>query len=165
MCHHDRRAVRTLERIHALGHDAQCIDVETGVGFVEDRQRRLQHSHLQDLIALLLTTREARVHRAVQHGNVHVDQLELLFDQIEELHRVDFFVPVGLAHFVVGGTQEVRIGHARDLDRILKREEHAALGAHFGVHLQEIFALVEHFATGDLVRRMAGQNLRQRALA
>jgi hypothetical protein len=45
---------RGAQRVHALGHDAQRVDVEARVGLVEDGQLRLEQRHLEDLVALLL---------------------------------------------------------------------------------------------------------------
>ncbi len=54
---------------------------------------------------------------------------------------------------------------AGDLDRILEREEDALLRALLGIHLEQILAVVVHLAAGDLVRRVSGEHLRERALA
>src|SRR5450432_394574 len=47
------------EPVHALGDDPQCVDVETGVGLVEDRELGVEQFELQDLVPLLLAAREA----------------------------------------------------------------------------------------------------------
>ena len=52
-----------------------------------------------------------------------------------------------------------------NLHRILEREEDPRLRALFGLHLEQILAVVRDRAAGDLVRRIAGQHLRERALA
>ncbi len=41
--------------VDTFGHHAQGVDVQAGVGLVEDRDLRLQQTQLQDLVALLLT--------------------------------------------------------------------------------------------------------------
>jgi hypothetical protein len=61
-----------------LGHNPQRVDVEARVGLVEDRQHRLEHRHLEDLVPLLLAAREPLVDRPLQHLLVHVEQLGLL---------------------------------------------------------------------------------------
>ena len=53
------------EFVDALCHDAHGIHVKTRVRLVEDRQFRFEHSHLEYLVALLLSTRESLVHRTV----------------------------------------------------------------------------------------------------
>ena len=42
------------KRVDAVGDGAQRVDVEAGVGLVEDRDLRPQHRELEDLHALLL---------------------------------------------------------------------------------------------------------------
>ena len=48
---------------------------------------------------------------------------------------------------------------------VLEREEDPLLGADFGIEREQVLPLVRHRTFGDLVRRMSGQHLRQRALA
>ena len=64
----DERAIGGAHRVDALRDDLQRVDVEAGVGLVEDRQPRLEHGHVEDLVALLLAAREAFVDRALQHA-------------------------------------------------------------------------------------------------
>src|SRR3712207_7736202 len=47
------RAIRRAERVDALGHDAERIDVQTGICLVQDAEARLQQRHLQNLHAFL----------------------------------------------------------------------------------------------------------------
>jgi hypothetical protein len=46
-----------------LGHDLQRVDVETGIGFVHDRHLGLQHTHLQNLVALLFAAGKAFIQK------------------------------------------------------------------------------------------------------
>ncbi len=94
-----------------------------------------------------------------------LDDLELLLEQVDEVDRVDFFEPLGLPDLVVRRPQEVGVGDAGDLDRVLEGQEHALLGPLFRLQVEQVLALVGHLAAGDRVRRVAGQHLRQRALA
>src|SRR5436190_7597283 len=45
--------------VHASAHDPQRVDVETGVGLVQDGDLGLEQRHLQDLVAFLLPAGEA----------------------------------------------------------------------------------------------------------
>src|SRR3712207_8095566 len=47
------------QAVDAVGDDAQGVDVEPRAGLVEDGELRLQHRHLENLVALLLAAREA----------------------------------------------------------------------------------------------------------
>jgi hypothetical protein len=52
-----------------------------------------------------------------------------------------------------------------NLHRVLECEEEAGAGALFGLHLQQVFAVEQHRALGDLVARTAREDMAQRALA
>ena len=60
------------DAVDALGDLAQRVDVEAGVGLVEDRDLRLEQLQLEDLVALLLAAGEALVHVALGEGRVHL---------------------------------------------------------------------------------------------
>ena len=62
---HDDGAVLGAQRVYAVGHYLQGVDVQAGVGLIEDRQLGLEHRHLKNLVALFLAAREAFVHRAI----------------------------------------------------------------------------------------------------
>ena len=69
---HDHAAIGRAQLIDTVGDDLQRIDIETGVGFVEDRDLRLEQAQLQDLVTLLLAAGEAFVHVALGEGGVHL---------------------------------------------------------------------------------------------
>ena len=87
--HDEHRALGRAQRVHAAGDDAQGVDVEARVGLVEDRERRLEHRHLEDLVALLLAAGEALVDRPLDQVLVDLDELRLLLDERQELDRVE----------------------------------------------------------------------------
>jgi len=61
-------------RIHLLlVHRFERVNVQPGVGLVEDSQLRLKQSKLKDLVALLLSARETGVDVAVQKVGLHGD--------------------------------------------------------------------------------------------
>src|SRR5215207_9755658 len=62
------------EPVDALGHDPEGVDVQAGVGLVEDGQLGAEQGHLEDLVALLLAAREALVEVALGEPRVHVEQ-------------------------------------------------------------------------------------------
>jgi len=49
--------------------------------------------------------------------------------------------------------------------RILEREEHALGGALVGIHLKQVFALEQDFASGHVIARLAGDDMAERRLA
>ena len=77
--------VRATQRVDTIGDDLERVDVQAGVGLVEDGVGRLQHRHLQHLGALLLAAGEAVVEVAVDEGAIHLEQLHLLGDQLAKL--------------------------------------------------------------------------------
>src|SRR5690606_25982297 len=75
--------------VDALRDDLQRVDVEAGVGLVEDRVARLEHQQLEDLRALLLTAREALVQVALEDRLVPVEVLHGALELAVELHDAD----------------------------------------------------------------------------
>ena len=73
--------------------------------------------------------------------------------------------PCLLALRVERRLQEVGVVDAGNLDRVLERHEHAVAGALVGIHVEQVLAVVEHLAVGDLVAGMARQRPGERALA
>ena len=62
----------------SLGDDAQRVDVEAGIGLVEDREFGFEDRHLHDLVALLLAAGESLVEVAVDERRIHPETLHPL---------------------------------------------------------------------------------------
>ena len=93
------------QRVDRVADGAQRVDVEAGIGLVEDRVLRRDHGELQHLEALLLATGEAVVDVPAHESDVHVEHVELLEDQLGGISpAVRSSGMDGLA----GGAQEVR---------------------------------------------------------
>src|SRR3954447_6260060 len=82
---HEHAEIRAGQRVHALRDDPQRVDVEAGVGLVEDRELGLQHRHLEDLEALLLAAREPVVEVAARERLVDLEQLQRGAELVAEL--------------------------------------------------------------------------------
>ncbi len=121
---------------------AQRVDVEPAVGLVEDRQPRLQHRHLKDLVAFLLAAGKPDIDRALQQVLADVEFFKLGPDRAQELAGVELWLAAVAAAGVERGAQEVHVVHARDLDRVLKRQKQAFARALVGRHHQQIAAEV-----------------------
>src|SRR5690606_16709696 len=78
---------------------------------------------------------------------------------------IDLRFAPSLALRVHRGFQQVRIVHARDLDRILEREENALARTLLRRHREEILALELYETCGHVVILAPGQHLREGALA
>ncbi len=72
------------------------------------------------------------------------------------------------ARLALGVQRRAQKGHGRntrDFHRILEREEDALGGTFVGRHLQEVLALEQDLAAGDLVTGLAGDDMAQRRFA
>src|SRR5690606_7034286 len=149
--------------VDALRDDLQRVDVEAGVGLVEDRVAGLEDEELEDLGALLLAAGEALVQVALEDRLVPVQLLHGLLELLVELHDADL-VALG-ATGVQGQAQEVRDRDAGDLHRVLEGEVEPGTGPLVGLHLEDRLAFEEDVAARHLVLRVAGDDLRERRLA
>jgi hypothetical protein len=86
----DQRAhVGPGERVDARGDGAQRVDVESGIGLVEDRDLGAQQRQLEDLHALLLAAGESVVEVAGGELLRDVGQLHRLDDGLAEVLELD----------------------------------------------------------------------------
>ena len=161
----DGGVVGRLELVDASGHDAQGVDVEAGVGLVEDAEPGLEHCHLEDFVALLLSAGETLVDGAGGELVAEVDDGALLAHELEELgggHRLQSQV---LALGIDSGAHEVDHAHAGNLDGILESEEEAEVAAFLGGQVEQVVAHEGGLAPFYLIGRVAGQHHRQGGLA
>ena len=120
--------------VDALADHAQRVDVEAGVGLVEDRDLRLEQLQLHDLVPLLLAAGEALVDVALGERRVHAEALHgalQLAAPGAQLRRLA--VDRGL-----GGAQEVGHRDAGHLDRVLHGQEQAGAGPLVDGHRQHV---------------------------
>ena len=141
------------EVVDALGDDAQGVDVEAGVGLVEDRDLGLQHRELEDLHPLLLAAGEAVVE--VARGEVlgDVGERHRLLGLLAEVLELDRLLAARLAVGVDHHPQVLGDGHAGDRHRVLEGHEQAHPGALVGVGLGDVLALEGDRALGHLEAR------------
>ena len=79
---------RRTQRIHPLGHDFQCIDIQPGIGFVQNRQPRLQQRHLQHFVPLLLAARKPDIDIALEKILFYVKGFRRGTRLLEEGNRI-----------------------------------------------------------------------------
>src|SRR6478735_8305279 len=157
----DAEVARVLGAVDALGDDLQRIDVEAGVGLVEDGHLRLEQLHLEDLVALLLAAGEALVDVALGEDGVHPQVAHGRLDVLDPRAQLGCLAVDGR----LGRAEEVAHGDAGHLDGVLHREEEAGAGALIDLHREDVLAVERHGAAGDGVLRVAGDAVGQRRLA
>ena len=163
--HHNGRFVRAVQGVDPVGNHAQCVDVEAGVGLVENGEPGFQDRQLQNFMAFFFSAGKALVDRAIEKFFVHLDQFEFVPNQGEKVKRIDLVFCSGFANGVEGCPQKVRAVHAGDFHWILKREKHALRRAFIRGHVEQVFALIDDVARRDAIRFVPREHLRQRALA
>ena len=136
--HHHVGVVRPLERIDPVGHDPKGIDIQSRVRLVEQRELGLEHGHLENLVSLLLATREPGVHGPLHDLGTPLDHLQLLLQQIDKVDRVHFLQPASLPHLIVGRPEKVRVRDAGNFDRVLKSQKHPGLSSFLRLKLGEV---------------------------
>src|SRR4029077_4569054 len=159
------RAVGRALLVDAARHRPQRVDVEAAVGLVEDREARLQHRHLEDLVAFLLAAGKTDIDRALQQILADVQELELGAHRPEKLAGVELGLATITALRVERGAQEIHIVYARDLDRVLEGEKQPLARPLLCRHREEVAAEIGHSALGDLIAVTAGEHRGERALA
>ena len=147
------------------GDDLQRVDVEAGVGLVEDGELRLLQRELEDLHALLLAAGEAVVEVAAGELLRDVRELHRGLDGLAEVLERDRLLAARLAVRVDDHAQVLGDGHARDGDGVLEGHEQAGAGALVRVGLGDVLAVEEDLALGDLEARVAHDRVGQRRLA
>ena len=151
------------ELVDAVGDDAQGVDIEAGVGFIHHGELRVEHGHLEDLAALLLAAGEAVVDRPGGELPVDLQQVHFLIELLVVAGGIEFraFAQAGLQ----GGADEVGDGDARDVARVLEREEDSGARPFIGLHLEKRAAIEEDIAAGDGIVRVAGNGFGHGGLA
>ena len=159
--HKDAELVGFLGAVHTFGDDTQSIHVQTGVGFVEDGELRLQEFKLEDFGAFLLTAGEAFVHGTGGELRVHLESLHGRRQILGPLADTGGFA----VDFGLGGAQEVGHGDTRHFDRVLHGKEQTGLGALIGGHLEDVLAIKEGLAGVDHILGVTGQRVSEGGLA
>src|SRR4051794_15641723 len=147
--------------VDAGGDDLERVDVETGVGLVEDRELRLQQLELEHLETLLLAAGEALVDRALLERRVDVEPLERAVEVLDPRAELGCLA----RDSGDGGAQEVGDADAGHLNGVLHGEEETGTGALVDAHGEDVFAVERHRALGDLIARVAGDGVGERRLA
>ncbi len=135
--------------VHAVADGGQSVDVQTGVGFVQDGKLGLQQQELEHLDLLFLAAREAHAQLAVEVGGIHVELCRELLDATAEL--LALHLQAGAAGDA--GAQKARQRHARNLDRGLEAQEQAGARALVGGEFSDVLAVKDDAAVVDPCKR------------
>src|SRR5215208_3320799 len=157
----DATITLSREAVYTVGHDSQSVDVQAGVGLVQDRESWVQQFQLNDLVSLLLTARKTLVDAPSGEIGVHLHPIHGrtdLFDPGAQLRRLT-------VQSSLGCTKEVRHRDAGYFDRVLHRQEQARASTRVHGECQQVGPIEGHRARGDSVLRMACDRVRQRRLA
>ncbi len=63
----EEATIGPAQGIHAIGNDAQGIDIEPRIRFIENAELRVEQGHLQHFHALLLAAGKADIESTAQH--------------------------------------------------------------------------------------------------
>ena len=163
--HYDGRFFRTAEGIDAIGHNPESVYIKAGVGFVENAEHRVQHCHLEYLVALFFAAGEAYVHFPLGKFLLHFEEGHLLFLELQEFAGLELREAFGTPFCIYGGLHESGDGDSGDLNGILETEEKAGPGAFFRGHCKKVLAHEGDAALCNGVSGTAGENRRQGAFA
>ena len=122
-------AVVRPQRVDAVRHDLERIDIEAGIGFIQDRQLGFEQRHLQDFGALFLAAGEPDIDRTPEHFGIDLQAPGGVLDHAHEIGRRDLGFLAMLALGVERRLEEGHGGDARHFDRVLEGEEQAGGGA------------------------------------
>ncbi|SPU67198.1 Uncharacterised protein [Brucella neotomae] len=161
----DHGAIRRTQCVDTFRNDLQRIDIEAGVGFVENAKAWLQKLHLKNFSALLFTAREANVKRALQHIHIDVEAAGGVLHPLDEFGDLQFRLAARLALAVHRNLQEFHRGNARNFHRILERKEDALGSAFSRIEFEDRLAIIENVTFGDLIIITASENIGKRGLA
>src|SRR5699024_10650345 len=113
--HDDSALGFLLVGVDSVGNNAQCVNVETGVGLIHDSELWLEQVELHYFVALLLATGEAFVYGTSNEGLVDVQTLTSFLELIVPLTQLRCFT----AHSGNSGAHELAHLHASNLSWVL----------------------------------------------
>ncbi len=96
----EHRARGRAQRIDAFGDQFQRVDIQTGIGFIEDRELGLEQRHLQDFQSLFFAAGKANIQRTLQHFFRNFKRGGFRAHGFKNRHRIDirFRRAHGVAH-------------------------------------------------------------------
>ena len=143
---YDSGILRSPQLVHAMRYDTQGIDIQTTIRLIQDRQFRLQHRHLEDLVPLFLSTGETFVHATAGQFIIQLDDRTFLTHQFQEVRSRNRFQTVIFTVLVQRRTHKVHHTDPRDLDRILEAQENTLTATILRRKIQQILTVEDNLS-------------------
>src|SRR5699024_4710108 len=159
--HQDATVGFFLVGIDAVGNDTQCVNVQTRVGLIHDSELWLEQIKLHNLVALLLATGEAFVDGTSNEGLIDMQTLTSFLKLVVPLTQLRCFT----AYSGNSGAHELAHLHASNLSWVLHSQEEARACALVDLEVEDVFAVEQYFALGNLVARVTSNDVGQGGLA
>ncbi len=113
--------------VDPLRHDSNRVNVQTGIGLIQNCNIGLQGGELQDLGAFLLTSRESIIEESTRKLVGYLQQVHFAFEQLPKLWKRDS-LSVAVFRFAPSvdcHPKKVRNRHSRNCHGILEGQEEA----------------------------------------
>ena len=114
-----------MEGIHTICDYAKCIHVKTAVGFVKDCESRVEHGHLENLVAFLLSAGKAHVHFPLGKLRLHLHECHFFTHEFKKVSCLEGLESLSLTVGIHCRLHEISDGNSRNFNGILKRQEDA----------------------------------------
>ncbi len=153
---------------NALAGQLDRVDVQTAVGFIEDRELGSQHGHLQNLGPLHFAAGKTVVHIAAGEFDIHPQVFHLFSQFLAELTHGDeifAFLARWVANIGRGMAEEIGHLHAGDRHRPLKRHENSRAGSFRGIPFGNVLAVEFDCPLGDFIVGVSHDDVAECALA
>src|SRR6185437_6313513 len=144
MCHQYDCIILASKVVHTTCNDPERIDIKTGIGLIKDCQSRFKQCHLQYFVSFLLSARKTFIDTAIKKIRVHFEQFHFLTYKILKLQRIQFLPSALRLYGIVCKAQEMTVGDAGYLDRILKSQKYAGTCTLLWLKIKQIIALECH---------------------
>src|SRR5699024_11339286 len=149
------------EVAYAVENNSQIFKIKAGVGLIHDGELWLEQVELHYLVALLLATGEAFVDGTSNEGLIDMQTLTSFLKLVVPLTQLRCFT----AYSGNSGAHELAHLDASNLSWVLHCQEHARACALVDLEVEDVFAVEQYFALGNLVARVTSNDVGQGGLA
>ena len=87
--------VFVTQRIDAVSHNFKSINIQTGIGFIQNSERRFENRHLQGFKTFFLAAGKTDIDKTLEHIVIYAQLFALFAQKFDKLHVIKFrFVSV-----------------------------------------------------------------------